>query len=91
MTATFETSIRYAVIALLATAASTILAYLWTMDIVSLQRTFGALLGSELVIFSMIVFVYYKPALTISNTNWLCLGCVVAAIFLLIAVLISSP
>lgn len=81
---------RYVVATLLATAAASILIYLWILDLVALQRVFGAMLGSELVIFAMLVYVYYKPSLTLPTINWLLLGCSIAASFLLIAVQLSS-
>lgn len=82
--------LRYLLATLLATAAASILVYLWIVDLISLQRVFGAMLGSEFIIFAMLVYVYYKPTLTVSTTNWLLLGCIVAAIFLLIAVQLGS-
>ena len=82
--------LRYSVAILLATAAASIVVYLWILDLVSLQRVFGALLGSELVIFAMIVYIYYKPTLTTESNNWLLLGCLVAASFLLVAVQLGS-
>jgi hypothetical protein len=85
-----ENILRYSVATLLATAAAAIVVYLWILDLVSLQRVFGAMLGSELVIFAMIVYIYYKPTLTVADSNWLLLGCLVAASFLLIAVQLGS-
>jgi hypothetical protein len=82
--------VRYSAATLLATAAASIVVYLWILDLVSLQRVFGALLGSELVIFAMVVYIYSKPTLTIANSNWLLVGCAVAASFLLIAVQLGS-
>ncbi|MDA4129556.1 MAG: hypothetical protein OK457_02185 [Thaumarchaeota archaeon] len=82
--------IRYSVATLLATAAASILVYLWVVDLVSLQRVFGALLGSELIIFAMVVYIYYKPTLTTESNNWLLLGCLIAASFLLVAVQLGS-
>ena len=82
--------LRYTVATILATAAASILVYLWILDLASLQRVFGALLGSELVIFAMVVYIYYKPTLTAESNNWLLLGCLVAASFLLIAVQLGS-
>ena len=82
--------VRYSVATLLATAAASILVYLWILNLVSFQRVFGALLGSELVIFAMVVYIYYKPAITVANSNWLLLGCLIAASFLLIAVQLGS-
>ena len=82
--------VRYSVATLLATAAASILVYLWILDLISFQRVFGAMLGSELIIFAMVVYIYYKPTLTLENSNWLLLGCVVAAAFLLVAVQLGS-
>jgi hypothetical protein len=82
--------VRYSVATLLATAAASILVYLWILDLVSFQRVFGAMLGSELVIFAMVVYIYYKPTLTVETSSWLLLGCVVAAFFLLVAVQLGS-
>ena len=85
-----EDVVRYSVATLLATAAASIAVYLWILDLVSLQRVFGAMLGSELVIFAMVVYIYYKPTLTVASNNWLLLGCLVAASFLLVAVQLGS-
>lgn len=85
-----EDIVRYSVMTLLATAAASIAAYLWILDLVSLQRVFGAMLGSELVIFAMIVYIYYKPSITAESSNWLLVGCLVAASFLLVAVQLGS-
>jgi hypothetical protein len=82
--------IRYAVATLLSTAAATIAVYLWFIDLFSLQRVFGALLGAELVIFSMVIYVYYKPTLQGSNTKLLLGGFLLAAAFLLVAVQLGS-
>jgi len=82
--------VRYSVATLLATAAASILVYLWILDLISFQRVFGAMLGSELIIFAMVVYIYYKPTLTVETSNWLLLGCVVAAAFLLVAVQLGS-
>jgi peptidoglycan/LPS O-acetylase OafA/YrhL len=85
-----EDIIQYSVATLLSTAAASILVYLWIVDLVSLQRVFGALLGSELIIFAMVVYIYYKPTLTKEGNNWLLLGCLIAASFLLVAVQLGS-
>ena len=85
-----EPMIRYTLATLLATAATSIALYLWIIDEISLQRVFGAMLGSELIIFSMLVYVFSKPSLSNSNGNWLLLGCAVAAAFLLISVQLGT-
>ncbi len=85
-----EEMLRYTVAMLLATAAASIAGYLWVVDLVSLQRVFGAMLGSELVIFSMAVYVYLKPSISSTSNTWLLVGCVIAAVFLLISVQLGS-
>jgi ATP/ADP translocase len=85
-----EDILRYSVATILAAAAASILVYLWILDIVSFQRVFGAMLGSELVIFAMIAYIFYKPSLTMANRNWLLAGCFLAAAFLLIAVQLGT-
>ena len=85
-----EEMLRYTVATLLATAAASIAGYLWIVDLVSLQRVFGAMLGSELVIFAMAVYVYLNPSISSTSNTWLLVGCVIAAVFLLIAVQLGS-
>jgi len=81
-----EGSLRFTVATLLATSAAAIAVYLWNIDLVNGQRVFGAMLGSELVIFSMLVYVYSKPSISGKQSTWLLLGCFVAAVFLLISI-----
>ena len=82
--------IKYTVETLLGAGAATITVYLWLLDLVANQRTFGAMVGSELVIFAMMIYLYRKPSLTGTTTSWLLLGCVTAALFLLLAVQLGS-
>jgi hypothetical protein len=83
--------IRYTVEMLLAASAATITAYLWFLDLVANQRTFGAMIGSELVIFAMMIYLYSKPSLTSRTNSWLLFGCATAAVFLLLAMQLGSP
>jgi hypothetical protein len=85
-----EQTLRYAVETLLASAAATIAVYLWFLDISTLQRVFGALLASELVIFATAIYVYSKPTMAGPNAKWLVMGCATAAVFLLISVQLGS-
>ncbi len=82
--------IRYAVETLLAASAATITVYLWFLDLVANQRTFGAMIGSELVIFAMMIYIYRKPSLTGATNSWLLFGCAMAAFFLLLAIQLGS-
>jgi len=81
-----EGSLRFTVAMLLASSAAAIAVYLWNIDLVTGQRVFGAMLGSELVIFSMLVYVYSRPSIGGKQSFWLLLGCLVAAVFLLTSV-----
>jgi hypothetical protein len=82
--------IRYTVETLLAASAATITVYLWFLDLVANQRTFGAMVGSELVIFAMMIYIYHKPSLTGRAKSWLLFGCATAALFLLLAMQLGS-
>lgn len=81
-----EGSLRFAVAAILASSASAIAVYLWNIDLVAGQRVFGAMLGSELVILSMLIYVYSKPSIAGREGIWLLLGCLVASIFLIASI-----
>jgi len=81
---------RYTVETLLAAAATTLTVYLWLFDIAANQRAFGAMIGSGFVIFAMMIYVYFKPSLSARSNTWLLAGCLVAAIFLLLAVQLTA-
>jgi len=85
-----DNMVRYAVETLLAAAALTLTVYAWFIDPVANQRALGALIGSALVIFSMMVYTYNVPSLTGRSNSWLLVGCVAGAVFLMIAVQVSS-
>jgi hypothetical protein len=82
--------VRYTVETLLATAAVTLTAYSWFIDPIANQRAFGAIVASAFVLFSMMIYAYYKPSLTGTSNTWLLAGCLTGAIFLLLAVQVSS-
>jgi uncharacterized membrane protein len=81
---------RYTVETLLAAAAATLSVYLWLFNIAANQRAFGAMIGSGFVIFSMMVYVYFKPSLTGRANSWLLAGCLAAEVFLLMAVQLTA-
>jgi hypothetical protein len=82
--------VRYTVETLFATAAVTLTAYAWFIDPVANQRAFGAIIASAFVLFSMMIYAYYKPSLTGTANTWLLAGCLTGAVFLLLAVQLSS-
>jgi len=85
-----EDMVKYVVETLLAAAALTLAGFAWFVDPVANQRAFGAIIGAGFVIFSMMVYAYYKPSLTGTSNSWLLAGCVTGAVFLLLAVQLSS-
>ncbi len=84
-----QEDVRYMIGTSLALITATIAVYLWFLDQFSMQRVFGALLGSELVAFAMIVYVYSK-SLSEVNKKWLLTGCVAVALFLFIGLMVAS-
>lgn len=85
-----EELLRYAIGTLFAAAGSTIMVYLWYIDLVALQRVFGALLAAGLVIFAMALYVFSKQTLTGKTNTWLLIGCLGAASLLLMAVQLGT-
>jgi len=83
-------TVRYTVETLLAAAALTLTVYAWLIDPVVNQRAFGVLVGSAFVIFSMMIYAYYKPSLTGSSNTWLLAGCVTESVLLLLAVQLAT-
>jgi peptidoglycan/LPS O-acetylase OafA/YrhL len=90
MTRLDEELLRYSIGTLLAAAGSTIMVYLWYIDLVALQRVFGALLAAGLVIFAMALYVFSKQTLTGKTNTWLLVGCLGAASLLLMAVQLGT-
>lgn len=85
-----EETLRNTIGTLFAVAGSSIMIYLWYIDLLALQRVFGALLAAGLLIFAMALYVFTKPALTGRTNTWLLLGCLGAAILLLMAVQLGT-
>jgi hypothetical protein len=85
-----EETLRYVIGTLFAVAGSSITVYLWYIDLLALQRVFGALLAAGLVIFAMAIYVFTKPSLTGRGNTWLLIGCLGAAILLLMAVQLGT-
>jgi hypothetical protein len=85
-----DNMVRYTVETLLAASALTLGVFAWFIDPVANQRALGALIGSALVIFSMMVYAYNVPSLTGRSNSWLIAGCVTGCVFLMIAVQVSN-
>jgi hypothetical protein len=85
-----DETVKYMVQTLFAISSATMAVYVWVLDISSNQRALGALIGSELVIFAMVVYVYSKPSFRQARNSWLLAGCATAALFLLISVQLGT-
>jgi hypothetical protein len=68
----------------------TIAAYLWLMELFSMQRVFGVLLASELVAFAMLAYIHSKPSFIKVNKAGLLLGSMALAVFLLLALTLAT-
>jgi quinol-cytochrome oxidoreductase complex cytochrome b subunit len=64
-------------------------AYLWFIDLMTQQRIFGILLGSELVAFSMLIYATVKPSFEKLSRPWILVGCLSLAILLLLTVTVQ--
>ncbi len=85
-----EELLRYTIGVLFAAAGSTVMVYLWYIDLIALQRVFGALLAAGLVIFAMAIYVFSKETLTGRSNTWLLLGCLAAGGLLLLAIQLGT-
>jgi hypothetical protein len=68
----------------------TIGTYLWLIDLFSMQRVFGMLLASELVVFAMLAYIYSKSSFSKVSKTWLIVGSVSVAVFLFLALTIGA-
>jgi quinol-cytochrome oxidoreductase complex cytochrome b subunit len=63
--------------------------YLWSIDIVTRQRTFGVFLGVELVAFSLLVYASSRPKFVKLNGSWVLIGCLSLAVLLMMATMVQ--
>lgn len=85
-----QEALKYPVGWVLVILLVTIAAYLWLIDLFSMQRVFGVLLASELVAFAMLAYVYSKPSFSTVNKTWLLTGSIALAAFLFLALIITT-
>lgn len=85
-----QEAVKYPVGWVLVILLVTIAAYLWLMDLFSMQRVFGVLLASELVAFAMLAYMYSKPSFSKVSKTWLLIGSVSVAVFLFLALTIAT-
>jgi hypothetical protein len=82
--------VKYPVGWVLVILLATIAMYLWLIDLFSLQRVFGVLLASELVVFAMLAYVYSKTSFSKVSKTWLLLGSIAVVGFLFLALIIAT-
>jgi hypothetical protein len=70
-------------VALLAVVA----VYLWFIDILTMQKEFGAFLAAELTAFALLLYLCVKPTLGEFKKQWFLVGCLFLAFCLALAVL----
>lgn len=64
--------------------------YLWLLDLFSMQRVFGVLLASELVVFAMLTYLYSKPSFSKVSKSWFLVGAISVAVFLFLALTVAT-
>ena len=84
-----QEAVKYPVAWVLVSFLVMIAAYLWLIDLFSMQRVFGVLLASELVAFAMLVYVHSKQSFSKVSKLWLLLGSMVVAGFLFLALTVA--
>lgn len=65
-----------------------IAARLWSVDLLSGQNEFGVFLSMELVIFSMLLYLYTRMSYRHVKKGWFLLGCLSLAFLLTLAILL---
>lgn len=68
----------------------TIAAYLWIVDMFAMQRVFGVLLASELLVFAMLAYLYSRSSFSKVSKPWLLIGSIGVAAFLFLALTIAT-
>ena len=78
---------RSLVSATLVVFLAVIAVYLWFIDILAMQKQFGAFLAAELAAFAMLLYLYAKPTRGEFRKQWFLAGCLFMAFCLVLAVL----
>jgi hypothetical protein len=86
----YQQDVKYRIAFVLTILLIVMAAYLWFIDLLSMQRVFGMLLASELVTFAMLAYVYSKPTFSKTSKGWLLLGSIAVAAFLFLALAIAA-
>lgn len=63
--------------------------YLWFIDLMTKQRTFGILLAAELVAFSMLIYASTRQSSNPLGRRWILAGCIALALLLSLAVAVQ--
>jgi hypothetical protein len=59
---------------------------MWSLDLITQQRTFAFLLSAELIAFAMLVYLYYGETPQDISRKWLFSGAVALAVVVLLGV-----
>jgi hypothetical protein len=80
-----QEDVRHTIAASLLLFTIILTSYLWFIDLLHTQKTFGALLAADLVAFAMLVHLYLKENALEVSRSWLLSGCISLAVLLVYA------
>lgn len=82
-----EAGTRSLASAALVTFLVVVAVYLWLIDIITMQKQFGAFLAAELTTFAMLLYLYGRPIHGEFKKQWFLAGCLFLAFCLALAIL----
>jgi len=82
-----QTGTRSLISAALVLFLAVIGVYLWFIDILAMQKQFGAFLAAELTAFAMLLYLYANPNRSEFRKQWFLAGCLFMTFCLVLAVL----
>jgi hypothetical protein len=82
-----ESGVRSLASAALVALLAVVAIYLWFIDMLTMQKEFGAFLASELTAFAMLLYLYLRPTYGEFKKQWFLLGCLFLALCLVLAIL----
>lgn len=82
-----EAGTRSLASAALVTFLAVVAVYLWLIDILTMQKQFGAFLAAELTAFAMLLYLYGRPIQGEFKKQWFLAGCLFMAFCLALTIL----
>jgi len=67
-----------------------IAAYIWFLNLMTQERVFGFLISAEMVVFSMLVYTYYKPDFDELSRTWLLMASIAVVELLIFSVIVTG-